>query len=288
MQLHRSSSRPTLIVVWICLMPMTVYAQPSPDFAPLKFSPAIPVSAYVANEPLKVFAWVAGKIEAVPGKPDQFSTAGERQKYADEVAAQTAGIGQIPLVLPCRPRYQPDRQAFEIKVDLQSVRDGVPELGPAKPSQLRKLLIGTTNMKVDTYVGNNAYGATSQVTRRTADMFYLSFPIDPEHVPSSVLTRTDLGPQAGQFRYLDDYAFTLSAPMAPPIARENAMHLACLFVFSLEAPYIIRVNERHFPKRDLPDDITINGFALFGRLDQIAVMHKVSGELFDQAARGSR
>lgn len=265
-------------------LPQSPYESP-PIFAPVFFAPGLAVSAYAANEPPKVYAWVESQIASVSGKPDQFTTAEERRAYEAALAEKMKGIAPIPMFGLCQKKYDADRQVFEVKALLSSIKDIALKAPNPEALSLRKLTLSQENLVRDTYMGQNAYGASTEISRSASDDFVIAFPPGPLNEPASVVVSGNSGPTARlPYRYIFNY-LSLTVKMPPSEARENEKLLGCLYVFSLEAPYIFRYKERDTPTRDFPFERTSNGFALFGRLDQIAVVHRQTGVAYDQAAR---
>ena len=262
-------------------------SKPTP-FQPVFFASTEKMSAYVANEPVKIYQWVESQIQSIPGKPDQFSTSEERQRYEAAVAERMGSIRAIPFIGHCQHKYKADQEQFEVKVLMMPVKDFLADGTDPEALKLRKLLLAGVNQKDDTYASQNAYGATVEVYRTVSDEYVLTFPAGPENEPSSAVVLHDsitsnLAPYVPYKHKL--YYLQLSAKLSPADARASDKQLACLLVFSLSKPFIVRYKERKIPTRDSPFDTTSNGYALFGRLDQVAVFNKSTGELYDQAAR---
>ncbi len=258
---------------------------PSPNFSPVYFNPNESPLAYLANDPLKVYAWIEARTESVPGKPDQYSTTEERQKYEVALAERMKEVQPIPIVGPCQKKYDPDQQSFEIKVLLSSIKDYSLKSPNPEALNLRRLTLTQANVQRDTYTAQNAYGATTEVSRTKSDDYVLVFPAGASNEPTSVLVSGNASTSVRlPYRYSFNF-LTLSAKLPPAEARENDKQIVCMYIFSLEPPYAFKFREREMPTRDLPYERSSNGFALFGRLDQVAVINKASGQVYDQAAR---
>jgi hypothetical protein len=258
---------------------------PPPPFAPTYFNPSESPLAYLANEPQKVYVWVEAQASTIPGKPDQYTTTEERQKYEVALTERMKAIQPIPIFGSCQKKYDPDRQSFEVKVLLSSIKDYSLKSPNPEALNLRRLTLVQANVQRDTYSAQNAYGASTEVSRTISDDYVLAFPPGASNEPASVLVP---GNTASTIRLPYRYSFNfllLSAKLPPADARESEKQIACLYIFSLEQPYIFKFKERETPTRDLPFERTANGFALYGRLDQVAVINKVSGQIYDQAAR---
>lgn len=74
---------------------------PPPPFSPIYFNPSESVVAYLANEPQKVYAWIEAQSSNIPGKPDQYTTTEERQKYEVTLAEKMRAIQPIPIIGAC-------------------------------------------------------------------------------------------------------------------------------------------------------------------------------------------
>ena len=257
-------------------------------FQPVFFTSTEKMSAYVGNEPVKIYQWVESQIQSIPGKPDQFSTPEERQRYEAAVTERMSSIRAIPFIGHCQHKYKADQEQFEVKVLMSPITDFLADGTDPEALKLRKLWLAGVNKKDDTYASQNAYGATVEVYRTVSDEYVLTFPAGSENEPSSVVVlddslRSNLMPYIPY--KLRSYYLQLSAKLSPANARASEKQLACLFVFSLSKPFIVRYKERKIPTRDSPFDTTSNGYAFFGQLDQVAVFNKGTGELYDQAAR---
>ena len=267
-------------------LPATKPAQSTPpQFEPVFFSADLPIVAYRANDPQKVYAWVEERVASLSGKPDQFSTSEDGQKYESALAERMQSVGAIPMLGPCIKKYDADRQVFEVKVLLSSIKDYLLKAPNPEALNLRRVTIAQSNLQRDTYSAQNAYGATIEVSRTSSDDYVLAFPAGPAYEPTSVLvpgnTSTSVRlPYRHTFNFL-----SLTAKLPPAEARANDKQITCMYVFSLEAPYAFRFKERETPTRDMPFERTATGFALFGRLDQVAVIHRETGVIYDQAVR---
>ena len=262
---------------------------PSPSvplpFSPVYFNPGESPVAYLVNDPQKVYAWIEAQTSSIPGKPDQYSTTEERHRYEVAITERMKTIQPIPLVGACQKKYDPDRQSFEVKVLLSSIKDYSLKSPNPEALNLRRLTLAQANVQRDTYTAQNAYGATTEISRTISDDYVLAFPAGASNEPSSVLTSGNTSSSTRlPYRYIFNF-LSLSAKLPPAEARDTDKQIACMYIFSLEPPYTFKFKEREAPTRDLPFERTANGFALFGRLDQVAVINKVSGEVYDQAAR---
>ncbi|WP_426148276.1 hypothetical protein [Polaromonas sp. DSR2-3-2] len=253
-------------------------------FAPISFSTSLPITAYLENDPEKVFSWVQGQIAALPRKIDQFSTSEERQQFEIAISERMKSIGQLAFISPCQKKYDPDQQEFNVKVILLSVKDSTLKTPNPEALNLRQMTLAISNLKMDTYTGQNAYGASTEISRTVSDNYVLTFPAGASYEPTSILMPSRKSSTRLPYQYTSNFLnFIVKMPSSQ--AREQEKQMACMSVFSLESPYFFKFKERTIPSRDMPFDATTTGYALFGRLDQIAVVNKFTGEIYDQAAR---
>ncbi len=260
-------------------------AIPLPPFVPKYFDAGAPLMAYQANEPVKVYEWLAKYIADTPGKPDQFSTSDEKHAYESVLADRLKSVKQIPVIAKCQKKYNGDLQSYEIKASVHSVKNyySLKELD-ARAQNVKVLSLSTENIKRDSYTGQNAYGAETQISRTTADVYAVAFPLSK--APASVivdgstrLTNIPL-PYDIDFKYLQ-----FNFGMVSTEARANDKNIACLFIFSVAPPYILKFSERSAPTRDLPFEDNRNYHSIYGSLDQIAVINMSTGDIYEQAAR---
>lgn len=260
-------------------------SSPQTPFTPTFFDGSKPVSAYQVNEPIKVYEWLSKYIGEIPGKPDQFSTTEEKRAYETSMADRLKSIGQIPVIGKCVKKYDGDLQRYEIKSSIHPIKNHYSVKEIDAPGQNVKVLsLSTENLKRDTYMAQNGYGAETQVSRTVADIYALAFPLS--RAPASIivdgstrLTSIPL-PYDVDFRYLQ---FNVKMPAAD--ARNNDKDIVCLFIFSIEPPYILKFSDRSSPTRDLPFENRLTYYAIYGSLNQVAIINKASGEVYEQAAR---
>lgn len=256
-----------------------------PPFAPVFWKDDISPIEFLRNDPPKVFEWLEAQIKAVPGKTDQFSTREEREQYEAALTEKMKAIGSFAFVLNCQKKYDADRQVFEVKAPAFSIKDFMLKEPNPEALKLRKLMVGKTNVKKDTYTGQNAYGATTEIVRDVSDDYVIAYPSGAYSEPSSIVTSgssvTSISlPYRYNFVY---YSTSLSVP--PAEAREKDKNISCLAVVSMEPPYIFRFKERDTPTRDLPFDRTSNGFAFYGKLDHLWIVNKATGEVYSKHSR---
>ena len=265
--------------------------QPKPEppppapFAPVFWKDDVSPVEFLRNDPPKVFEWLEAQIKAVPGKTDQFSTREERQQYEAALTEKMKAIGPFAFVSNCQKKYDADRQVFEIKAPAFAIKDFMLKEPNPEALKLRKLMVGRTNIKKDTYSGQNAYGATTEIIRDVSDDYVIAYPSGAYSEPSSIVTSgSSVTSVSLPYRYnFVYYSTSLSVP--PAEAREKDKEISCLAVFSIEPPYIFRFKERDTPTRDLPFDRTSNGFAFYGKLDHLWVVNKATGEVYSKHSR---
>ena len=185
------------------------------------------------------------------------------------LADRLKSVKQIPVIAKCQKKYNGDLQSYEIKASVHSVKNyySLKELD-ARAQNVKVLSLSTENIKRDSYTGQNAYGAETQISRTTADVYAVAFPLSK--APASVivdgstrLTNIPL-PYDIDFKYLQ-FNFGMVSTVAPP--------------------YILKFSERSAPTRDLPFEDNRNYHSIYGSLDQIAVINMSTGDIYEQAAR---
>lgn len=256
-----------------------------PPFAPVFWKDDISPIEFLRNDPPKVFEWLDTQIKTVPGKVDQFSTREERQQYEAALTEKMKAIGPFAFVSNCQTKYDPDRQIFVIKAAAFAIKDIMLKEPNPEALKLRKLMVGRTNFKKDTYSSQNAYGATTEISRDVSDDYVIAYPSGAYSEPSSIVTSGGSVTSVSiPYRYNFIY-YTTSLSMPPAEARDKDKEISCLAVVSIEPPYIFRFKERNAPTRDLPFDITSNGFAFYGKLDHLWIVNKATGEVYSKHSR---
>lgn len=269
--------------------PTTSAEQPKPEppspFAPVFWKEDISPTEFLRNDPPKVFEWLEAQIKAVHGKTDQFSTQEERQQYEAALAEKMKNIGPLAFVSNCQKKYDADRQVFEIKAPAFAIKDIMLKEPNPEALKLRKLLVGRTNVKKDTYTGQNAYGATTEIIRDVSDDYVIAYPSGAYSEPSSIVTSgNSMTSVSLPYRYNFVY-YSTSLSMPPAEAREKDKEISCVAVVSIEPPYIFRFKERDTPTRVLPFDRTSNGFAFYGKFDHLWIVNKATGEVYSKHSR---
>lgn len=262
---------------------------PPPPFEPVTWAADKPATAYVSNEIAKVYAWLEGKIAAVPGKPDKFSTPDEVATYGKAVSAAVGSIGSLAVVAPCSKEYKPELQEFEIKVGLPPIKDYSLRSPDPEVEKLRKIVVGTRVTEKSTYTGQNAYGASTEVFKEVRDEFVLSFADGSATSPADAirpvggLSSSYYASRLPYHETLNILTMSVKMPSAEARAADGAM--ACLYVVSPVAPFAFKYRERTLPNRNSPFDRTANGFAILGKLDRVAVINTNTGQVYKEVVR---
>ena len=196
-----------------------------PPFYPIFFAQDSSHLKYLGNEPKLVYEWVQAKIDSVPGKPDQFSSTEDKQKYQTNVTEQMNAIGLIPILGKCQMKYDGDRQAFEVKDTLFSLKGSLERSLDPESLNLRNLILANHNIKQDSYTASNAYGATMEVSRRVSDQYSMVFPFSTNTL--SDITTLGSSASVNIYRY-SFYFLALEAKMPPDVARQNEKNIACI------------------------------------------------------------
>lgn len=257
---------------------------PPPQFAPVSWRAETPFGAYKANAAPLVFDWIAKQIASIPGKPDQFSTSEEKKAYATSLEARIKSIEQLAMVTPCSKKYNADAQTYELKIGAFAIDD--PSLKDPNPEtfRLRKVTLGIGEIKKDTYAGQNAYGASTEILRTVGESYAIAFTADANRDPGSVWEQANVSVRPLPYK-LNYGWYTLKFAMPPAEAREQDKNITCLSVFSVTMPGLFKFTERSRPTRDLPFDSTINFQTVAGTLDMVAAINSETGQTYVKAVR---
>jgi len=253
-------------------------------FSPVFYSKNTAITEYKINDAVKIHRWVSNIIESVPGKPDKFSTSEEKKLYEAALRERFQNLGQIPVIGRCAKKYDADQQKYTVGPSVFSIKqyEGIKEVD-AVALNIKTLTLLTDNIKHDTYTGQNAYGAETQIKRTTSDIYALAFPI--EKSPSEAMTRGSQYSNTTPKYDLDYRSIKFDVPMSPADARANDENIGCLFVFTIEAPYQLQFSDRERPTRDMPFDLSFSYYAVYGSLDVVAVINKADGKVYGQVER---
>lgn len=261
---------------------------PPTSFTPVFWKDDISPVEYIRNDPVKVFDWLETQIKSVPGQVDQFSTRDERQQYETALTEKMKKIGQFAFISNCLTKYDAECQIFEIKDAAFAIKDNLLKEPNPEALKLRKLTLGKANAKKDTYTGQNAYGATTEIIRDVSDDYVFAYPSGANFEPSSIIKPgSTLTSASIPYRYNFIY-YLRSLPMSSAEAREKYKDISCLAVVSIEPPYVFRFKELDLPTRDFPFERISNGFAIYGKLDQLWVVNKVTGEVYLKHSRSGQ
>lgn len=230
--------------------PQPVAPPPPPPFIPVSYKEGAPLTDYLPNEPQKVYEWLHGQMASVPGKPDQYSSSEERQKYEAAVKERMSAIGQLPIPSNCVKKYDGDAQAFEVRTLLNGIKDYMLKSPNPEALKLRKMTMARANLTRDTYKAQNAYGASVDVSRTTSDDYTFSFPAGSE--PPGVIVAGNTTPTSFAIPYRYTFNFlVLSVKMPPAVARDTDKQITCLSVVALDPPYVFKFSERETPTREV-------------------------------------
>lgn len=259
----------------------TVTKPPEQKFIPKIYKSEINPAEYKSNDPVKIFKWIANTIESTPGKPDKFSTTDEKIAYAKAVDQKIKDIGQIPVITRCTQKYNADLQQYDVSVTASPIRnyESIKEIDP-KSWDIRTLNLSVVNIKNDTYTGQNAYGAETTINRITADHYVLGFPLPRS--PAEHFVNASQNSFASSKYEFNSKVMKFKFPMPASEARVNDENIACLFVFTVEPPYIFKYDDRDIPTRSMPFDMVMNYSLIYGSLDKVAVINKIDGTIYSQ------
>lgn len=255
------------------------------SFQPARWTAEAPILSYLTNDPAKIFQWTNVQLSAIVGKPDQFSTSDERRVYQEAISQKLKDIGPLAIIHQCPKKYNSERQEFEIKIGGFAINDATLKDPNPEALSLRRVVIGRGETSRDTYSGQNAYGATTEITRTVSELFAITFPFDQNQDPSSVWVAASTNLR-GPVPYRLNYgAYTFNIPMAPAEAREQDKSISCLAVITLSSPGTFKFTERIRPTRDMPFDNTTNFNAFTGTLDMLAIINNATGMVYAKAMR---
>lgn len=278
-QVQKAGAPPSAAVV------ETPVAEPKP-FAPVFFDPAVSVLQYAQNDPPKVYALVQEQLASVPGKPDKFSSPQDRSAYDAAIVARMESIGPIPIIGRCTAEYDAAAETYEIKsraTPVQYYFQGS-TVSPADLN-LRQIFLVTANKKVDNYEAKNAYGATTKVYRRRQDNYVFVVPGGSGNEPSPTMVKK-IGYDSGFINYWrTDYDYRQVVKMPRDVARVSEKDIACLYVVSLVAPWVVKYSESKYPSLDEPFDVIESYLGFYGKLDMVAVINSASGEIYSKVER---
>lgn len=282
--------------------PAIAPAMSVPAFEPRLWESGVPLQSYEANKPDLVFKWLGDRIGRVPGVPDKFSPPEQELKWQAAIAASLADMRPIAIAKDCAKQYDPAKQQYRITITTFAPNKKL-RLGP-HALDLRTLQLATETRKKEVYIAENGYGAKFEVTKKLEENWSFMYPGLPGHEPTSVFKDPEKEKKyfAERERWLkspESYAksmlesgnmfrmshYELVVPMNSDDARANESNIGCLFVLSLQPPFI-RAHDAFLPasSRD-PRETTIYGRYFYGDLDRLIIYNKVTGTPYVEAKR---
>lgn len=277
---------------------------PVPVFTPTFWDPNASLQSYQGNDAELVFKWIAAKIRAVKGLPDEFSPPEQEKIYQDAVAEAMAGVGPIPLPTKCwMKKYDPANQEYVISSYLSKPAADMKKL-PPQPHllNLRTATVKTTTLKEEMRVMQNAYGAEISVQYRHTEEWDILYPGLPGHEPAMLLANDKREqayleklkkPRASKIDEIlleSDYkyksaTYEVKFPMKSDDARAEDGDLQCMYVVIPTSPYI-RSHDQHLrATRDYPKEFLSYGHFIYSDLDRFIVFNKKTGKVYAEVAR---
>jgi len=221
---------------------------------------------FYAARPDRFARWVKSLQDAV-GKADEFTSPAERDRLARGMESALEETGNLtPFIYDCHKRYEPEKQRFQFFAFLGDFPFSSELRGGEQPYYRINLLQDDRHLR--SYIGSNAYGARVEVFQTIRK--YVSLAFQYEDAPRS-LFHEDFSRTVPEFRFYLD--------MVSNEAREQADRISCLILFKLQPAYLVPFTDHHSPTIDSPSDITENGEALVGKIDQLWVYNRVTGKV---------
>lgn len=281
----KSKTKQKAAVVQNALEPNIAINKKDDPFEPKFFDAAAPLQSYESNDPAKVYAWLKKYIDETPGKPDKFSTKEERKSYEDALSTRLKSVGQIPMMGVCDKKYDGDSQGYDVLARIFPVEDayGLDAI-QAKSLDVKTLRLMTKNMVHESYIGENAYGAKTEISKTTSDAYVIAFPRG-KFPASAYLPGNEQSSTRGSAYETDFGRIKLNFSMPSAEARQKDKDIACLYFASISPPYLFEHRTKSTPTRDKPFESITNYHALYGGLDQMIVFNRSTGEIYDQTAR---
>lgn len=233
------------------------------------------MTAYVDNDPGRVATWLQAQLDDIPGKPDRFSTEAERNQYVVALGERARTIGQLAFVHHCPRSYDPDQSLYVFKPIVRSVQKTDVKAIDDQGLELGEVAAGVISEVTDSYLAQNGYGATFEVSRRSV-------------VDLSIVFPRSISPRGGYHEYnrgSNMTSYEILVKMEPSEARRRDADLACLYVVSVLPPIMFGRSSREFPKRDTPLDLKMKTISVFGTLDMLLVMDRHTGQVFETLMR---
>jgi hypothetical protein len=249
---------------------------PATVFTPVFWSPSTPLMNFSTNKPDRVFEWINAQIATSTKKIDQFSTPEEKREYTTTINALTLRFEEIPIIYQCDKEYNAEKQQFLITKEIRTFTSTDPD---AKKLTLRIFDLGfETNVTIDRYVGQNAYGATAEISRSVSDQYAFILEGNAFRGLTSIRTEKDL-----KSPFPDSLKFYSALPMAPAVARQENGNIMCLITVKLTPPFTLKYTENRIPTRTMPFETTINGKGIVGTLTRFLIFNKITGMAYAQS-----
>jgi hypothetical protein len=160
-------------------------------------------------------------------------------------------------------KYNADKQVLSVVIESKLVSvlsfDNSLKSGygiPTKDAELNKL---------GTYEGQNAYGAKKEVEKSELNQYLFTFNNIREFKP-----------------FLSDNDISLELSLPPEQAREAKSNLSYLLITRLSKPYAGIDVDRLTPKIDNPVDVTSFKRYLSGRIEEIWIYNRKTGEIYQK------
>lgn len=129
---------------------------------------------------------------------------------------------------------------------------------------------GPTTISEDTYTARNGFGAEVQVRRSISSMSSFAF--------DNYIEFKDFFKETSKYKVNDDLSISLN--LSPERAKEAKQNLSILYVTSFSEPFTTFRSDRHEPKFNEPRDTTLLTSSLTGRLEQVWLFNRVTGEIY--------
>lgn len=211
-------------------------------------------------------------------KRDEFETEAdfiERVESEDKknkpLLGKTLGINDI-YAFSLKPEYityNPDELRFTLTIEIKPIMEN---------DVLNNYVLGIHGpvriLKHSSYLGTNAFGATSNIEKSYVDIPVLAFYKEVVFQSDNVTLNSSLGGL---------YNLNINLPHIPPaIARQIKDNLTILVLFNLKEPYNSLGKFNIKPTFDKPEDITMDLLNVYSSPIEIWVYNKASGEVLSK------
>jgi hypothetical protein len=278
---------------------------PVKAFEPVFWTDDAPLQSYEGNDAEAVFKWLGAKIRSVKGMPDQFSTPEQKDAYVAAVAQEMAKVGTIAMPTKCwGKKYDPAKQGYTVSAYLTSAPKELKLPFEPYTENLRVGRVKTVELKKEMVVAQNAYGAKFDVLKINEETYSALYSGKPGQEPSSLIADTN---KEGQFfdklqkatstnnkglaaiAQMDyqwkSVEYKTNFPLPSDQARAEDEDIQCMYVLSIQAPYILSYDQALPATRDYPTDRLSYNHYMYGKLDRFIVYNKKSGKVYAQANR---